>query len=104
MKVTIKADAGLMNPAFFEGIELPVEVEAHIITGINADHIMWVTGDALLAVGGQPWDQTKSGGIAGHLLYGFELDRAIEITDEMLAELGLQRVPIDYGEDGTMEA
>lgn len=100
MKVTISKQAMLQNPEFYEGVEYPCEVDAHLITGVGMEHVLWVRGDELIACGCRAWVEGTEGGVASHLLYGVLIDDLDDI-DEVLPKFGLIRAS---ERDGTAEA
>lgn len=103
MKVTISKQAMLDSPEFYEGVEYPCEVDAHLITGLSLEHIVWVRGEEYIRNGARAWVEGKEGGVAEHLLYGVQIDDLDDI-DDVLKKFGLVRVPRDQGQQGTMEA
>lgn len=98
MKVTIKKEA--MEAEFYQGIAYPCELEAHLITGLRMEHLLWVRGEDCIALGGREWTEGEAGGIYKHLLYAIHIED-VEDHEQVMAEIGLVYAP---RETGTMEA
>lgn len=80
-----------LDHPYFEGVELPVEVNAYGNT-IGPASYLWVTGEELISHGAVQGSQDGTvAGLDPNYMYALEIGVQIDETDVLLETLGIRR-------------